>query len=214
MDTNLRVFVADHEPAPDTAAPDTAALDTAAPRAGAPAARPGNPPLPGWFVVPVAGAVCGLWAGAVWVSEHVRPDPALHEVALFLHLAALVAGFGAVLVVDWIGVLWLLGRRTFADVTRTAGAVHVLIWASIAALTASGALLAPDMTSALTRVKLALVLVIALNGLHAHALQPRLAAYGSARPPHALLARSAATALVSQACWWAAMAIGFHNHQN
>lgn len=91
-------------------------------------ADPGSPPLPPWVLVPIAAVICGLWAISVWVSVHVAPDPALHEVALFAHLAALVLGFGAVLVIDWIGFLWLLGRRSFRDVTRTADAVHGVIW--------------------------------------------------------------------------------------
>lgn len=195
-------------------------LPAAGPEAPAPVAviprdEAPTPPLPEWFVVPVVVFVCAAWAASVWVSGHVVPDPALREVALFVHLAALIAGFGAVLVIDWIGCLWAIGRRTFLDVTRTADAVHGVIWASLVALTASGALLAPDTGSVLTRIKLALVLVIALNGVHAHVLQPRLSAYEpGGRPPAALLARSAATAGVSQACWWTAMVIGFHNHQN
>ena len=41
--------------------------------------------------------------------------------ALFLHLAALVAGFGAVLVVDLHAVLWLVGRSlTRVDAYATA----------------------------------------------------------------------------------------------
>lgn len=177
----------------------------------APPERP--PPLPSWFVAPVVAVVCLMWGASVWVSEHILPDPALREVALFAHLAALVAGFGAVLVIDWTGVLWVLGRRTFADVTRTADAVHGVIWASLAALTASGALLHPDTGSMLTRVKLALVLIIALNGLYAHVLSQRLALVDG-EPPGDLLARSALAGLVSQICWWAAMGIGFYNSRN
>lgn len=163
--------------------------------------------LPGLVVVAV-------WLFSIELADATHPSQPMHVAALFVHLAALVAGFGAVIVIDWIGLLWALGRRTFADVTHTADAVHVVIWASLLVLVASGVLLEPDFSSALTRVKLALVLVIAVNGLQAHALQPRLAALGAAHPPFALLARAGVTATVSQLCWWAAMAIGFANSQN
>lgn len=162
--------------------------------------------LPGLLVVAV-------WLVSIELTEGAHPSHAVHLGALFLHLAALVAGFGAVIVIDWIGILWALGRRTFADVIHTADAVHVVIWASLLVLVSSGVLLEPDLSSALTRVKLALVLVIAVNGLQAHALQPRLAALGATPPPIGLLARAGVTAAVSQLCWWAAMAIGFVNSQ-
>jgi hypothetical protein len=53
-------------------------------------------------------------------------------------------------------------------------------------------------------------LVIAVNGLHAHVLQPRLRADWDAVPPD-LLARAAATAVVSQLGWWTAVVIGYLN---
>jgi hypothetical protein len=170
--------------------------------------------LPAWVLLPVGLLLCAAWAAMIWMSTHLQPDPTLRSVALFAHLAAMVAGFGAVLVIDWVGLLWSIGRRTFADVTHTAHAVHSLIWLSLAGLTFSGMLLYPDPSSPLTRIKLALVLVVALNGLHAHLLHRRLVALGDRPPPNPLLLLAGLTALVSQACWWAAMAIGFVNHQS
>jgi hypothetical protein len=160
------------------------------------------------------------WVLSVEVAQRVNTGYAVHRGALFVHLASLIAGLGAVLVIDWTGLLWVLGRRTFLDVTRTAGALHALIWLGLAGLVFSGVLLRPDACVTLTRVKLALVLVIAVNGLYAHALQPQLAALGERTAPAALLERSssalmqqaAGTAIISQTAWWASVAIGFHNH--
>jgi hypothetical protein len=157
-----------------------------------------------------ATALVGCWVVAITVSRHAHPSATCRDVALFAHLAALVLGLGPVVVIDWLGILWALGRRTFAEVTRTASAVHGLIWVGFTVLVVSGTLLEPNTAAALTRVKLGLVLVLAVNGLHAHTLQPRLRAAGNALPPD-LLARAAATAVVSQAGWWTAMVIGYLN---
>jgi len=155
-------------------------------------------------------AVFGAWLGAVTLAQNVQPGAAWHDVALFAHLAALVVGLGAVMVIDWFGLLWVLGRRTFVDVTRTASAVHGLIWAGFTALVLSGILLEPNTSAPLTRLKLALVLVIGVNGLHAHALQPRLRYARNDVAPD-LLARATITAVVSQLGWWAAAGIGYLN---
>jgi hypothetical protein len=157
-----------------------------------------------------ATGLVGAWVGAVTLAGSVHPSTACRTVALFAHLAALVVGLGAVIVIDWLGILWALGRRTFAEVTRTASAVHGLIWAGFTVLVASGTLLEPNIGAALTRLKLALVLVIAVNGLHAHSLQPALR-YARDDVAPDLLARAAATAVVSQLGWWTAVGIGFLN---
>ncbi|MGW1490484.1 hypothetical protein [Streptomyces sp. NPDC002402] len=78
---------------------------------------------------------------------------------------------------------------------------------------ASGIMLHPDLASPLTRIKLALVLLLALNGLQAAILRRRIAAAAAASPPARTLMWGAATALISQVCWWGALAIGFLNNQ-
>jgi hypothetical protein len=166
-----------------------------------------------------ATLLVGGWLTAVIVARHVHLSTTAHNVALFGHLAALLCGFGAVLAIDWFGLLWATGRRPFTEVVRTATALHTLIWVGLAGLVATGALLQPDTTSAQSRVKLALVLVIGVNGLYAHLLQAelrsvRLAAFAADRAPWtaaptSLLARAAATATVSQLCWWTTIVIGF-----
>ncbi|MCC3778534.1 hypothetical protein [Streptomyces sp. UNOB3_S3] len=177
------------------------------------------------LVSAAAAGVCAVWAAAVWAAVHLRADPLLHDVALFVHLACLIVGFGAVLTVDWLGLLWLLGKRPLTEVLRAADAVHPPIWLGLAGLVGSGMLLHPDPGALLARVKLGLVLVVALNGLHAWTLQPRLTALSSgALSPspspspspsrgsrRALVARCAAGVLVSQLGWWGATAIGFLN---
>ncbi|MEU7517953.1 hypothetical protein AB0B13_39070 [Streptomyces sp. NPDC042898] len=61
------------------------------------------------------------------------------------------------------------------------------------------------------QVTLLLVLVIALNGVHATALHHRLTDLGHRSPTSGLLLRGGASAVASQINWWGAVVIGFLN---
>ena len=190
-------------------------LDSPPLRPAAPAATEDQPaPLlsPTVLLLSAAGAVSAVWAAAIWLSLHVEADATLTSVALFAHLSALVAGFGAVLVVDWCGLLWMLGKRRLIDVVNLAHTCHAVIWLGLAGLTLSGALLNPDLTALRTQLKLGVVLMLGLNGVQAIALQRRLDALVGA-PPQRLLLRSTLSAGLSQAGWWTATVIGFLTHQ-
>ena len=168
-------------------------------------------PLPGWAPVGLAALMAVALGGALWTAGHLRPDPLLADVALFAHLASLVLGFGAVLAVDWVALLWLLRQRTLDDVVRTAGNAHLPIWLGYAGLVASGVLLEPDLDSTATRVKLLLVLAIGWNGIWAMVLHHRLERVGDAGPGRSLMRVAGAAAAVSQLGWWGAMLVGFLN---
>ncbi|AEH07984.1 MULTISPECIES: hypothetical protein [Protofrankia] len=177
------------------------------------ASSPGSGVLPRWVCFLAIGMMIILgWVAAVWTATRLTADPALHAAALFVHFAALVAGLGAVLAIDFFGLLWLSGRCGFPDVIRVASGLHVLIWAGLAGLVLSGVLLQPDLSAPLTRVKIGLVLLIALNGLHIQAVQHRLRLAAAAS--RALLVRSMISNLLSQAGWWGAMGIGYLNSQH
>ncbi|KDA41683.1 hypothetical protein E0F15_16250 [Frankia sp. B2] len=170
---------------------------------------PASGVLPRWAVFLATGTALVVgWAAAVWTAAHLTADPTLHTAALFVHLAALVGGFGAVLAIDFFALSWLFGRRSFPDVIRVASGLHVMIWAGLAGLVLSGILLHPDLSRRLTQVKIGLVLLIALNGLHIWAIQHRLEQSATV-PSRALLARSIISNLLSQAGWWGAMVIGY-----
>lgn len=158
----------------------------------------------------VATAVGLGVSAAVIVSTHVSLDPTAHRVVLFAHLACVVVAFGAVLAIDWVGLLWVLRRRSLVQVLETAGHLHVPIWGGYAGLVASGALLAPDLGSPLTLTKVVLVFVIGWNGAVAARLQQHVSA-DPAGPGRSVLLASAGCALVSQAGWWGATVIGFSN---
>ncbi|MGK5548760.1 hypothetical protein ACSNOH_29110 [Streptomyces sp. URMC 127] len=167
-----------------------------------------------WWTVAGAGLmICGAWAVCVWVSAHLQADATLHTAALFVHLAGLVLGFGAVLVADYYGLLWITGRCSLREALGSAGRLHTPIWAGLVALVASGMLLHPNPSATLTAVKLVLVLVLSLNGLQAGLLNRRMAEQSSASPSTGVLVWGGATALVSQICWWGAVGIGFLNTQ-
>jgi hypothetical protein len=178
--------------------------------------RPTGPPAPASHrrraadrsrpALRAAVVVTLAWVAVVWSAPHIHAGPAVHRLALLCHLSALVVGFGAVLTVDWLGLQWMLGRVDLGALLRTAGDAHLLVWLGLAGLAASGALLSPDTSAPLTRLKLVAVLVVALNGLYVGRLQRRLAG-GPARWP--LLASGAAAALTSQVCWWTATVVGF-----
>ncbi|MBZ4318425.1 hypothetical protein [Streptomyces huiliensis] len=168
-----------------------------------------------WWTVAATGlAVCAAWSAAVWISAHLRADASLHSAALFAHLATLVLGFGAVLVADYYGLLWLTGRMALTEALDGAARLHTPIWAGLTGLVGSGMLLHPDTSSTLTRVKLVMVLVLSLNGLQAGLLNRRAAGLRpSEQPSRRFLAWGAGTALVSQLCWWGAVIVGFRNSQ-
>lgn len=173
--------------------------------------HPTSPPLPVWSLLGVAILMSGGLGAAIWTADHLHPDEILGEAALFVHLASMVVGFGAVLVVDWVGLQWMLGRRAMSDVVSTAGHVQAPIWIGLVGLVLSGVLLEPDASHRLTQVKLGMVLMVTWNGLLASVLHRRLARETD-RLPRLLLGVAALSAAISQAGWWGAMVIGFLNH--
>jgi hypothetical protein len=160
-----------------------------------------------------AAPVVAAWVTVVLFAQLNEPSQQVHSIALFVHLASMLTGFGAVLLVDWFGLLWAVRRRTLADVLRTAAGAHVPTWAGFTGLLASGALLAPEPTG-MTAIKLLAVLVIGLNGVFAGDLLRRLSTFAGSAPPAGLMARSLLAAAVSQVAWWTAVVIGFLNSQS
>lgn len=154
-----------------------------------------------------AASVIGLVA-AIWLATRIDAGPVLHEIALFLHLAALVVGFGAVLAIDWIGLAWLRGQAELADVLTTATRLTTPIWLGLGGLVATGMFLGPDPTSSRTQSKLALVVLLTLNGHAVRVVHARLLAAGPS-PSRPLLVRAWTSTAVSQIAWWGASIIGF-----
>jgi hypothetical protein len=137
----------------------------------------------------------------------------VHRAALFVHLASLVAGFGAVLVADVHGVLWLLGRRRLDQLVDVTHALHGMIWGGLVGLTVSGVFLNPSVALFRTHIKLVLVLVAGLNGLWVAKLARRLADHRDASHPRAVHPRLVMSVMVSgaisQLAWWGSTLVGF-----
>lgn len=168
----------------------------------------GQVPVPPWLVhVAAAVALFAALLGGLWASTHLHTDEVLGHVVRFGHVSALVLAFGAVLAIDWVAMLWLLGRRRLDDVLRAAADAQVPIWVGYAALVVTGLLLEPDLANPLTRLKVGLVLLVGWNGLVALWLHRLL----SDRPRRAHVVVSLASGAVSQAGWWGALLIGFVN---
>src|SRR3712207_4448321 len=73
-------------------------------------------------------ALVAAWTVMFLAVPYVRIGADLHQLALFAHLAALVLGFGAVLTLDWFGLMWMLRRQTLTTRVRVAQVVHTPIW--------------------------------------------------------------------------------------
>lgn len=160
-----------------------------------------------------AAVVSLAWLAVVVIAPRVAPPPDVRAAALFAHLISMLIGFGAVLFVDWSGILFLAGRRSFGDVLRTAESALTPTWIGFTGLLISGMLLHPQVTY-LTTVKLLAVLVVGLNGIYAGTLAARLSRFHGRRPPTSLLAGAGLATAVSQLAWWTAVIIGFLNSQS
>lgn len=174
--------------------------------------------------VPIRERACALalgllctsgWLAAALVGHAADFGPELHRIGLAVHVLALVLSFGAILVVDWLGFLWLLGRRELHESGRLESAAKPLIWGGLSLLLLSGALIHPDLGNPVTVVKLVCVLVLMLNGLAIGPAMRQLLAL----PPRTrftdvgrrLRIRLLVALAISQACWWTAVMIGLVN---
>ena len=157
------------------------------------------------------------WLLSVTLSTTVHVGTFVHNLAVVLHVLSLVVAFGAIILVDWHGFLWLLGRRELAEIIRLDGAATPLIWGGLAGLLATGVFLNPHLTNPMTDIKLAAVLVLSLNGIMLIPLMRRLARLPSPTAFEDLSAGQrvhlVSCLLISQLCWWTAIIIGFINGQ-
>ena len=161
------------------------------------------------------GIVAVTFVAAVVLSRFVPEAYPLRPVIAALHVMSLVVSFGAVLLVDWHGLLWLAGRRALTESTRLAAAASPIIWAGLGGLFVTGTLLRPDIGSPLTLVKLALVLAVCVNGAVMAPVRLKLSQLSpDASPvdvPEREWRRMMLATTVSQIGWWGAVAIGFVN---
>lgn len=160
-------------------------------------------------------AVTVAWALTVWLSTMLAPPEWVRMPVLFLHLASLVVGLGAVLMIEWHGLLWATGWSTAREVRQADRTLILPVWVGLAGLLATGALLQPDLGQPLTVVKLVAVLVLTLNGVALTrwtADLARMPAKAHFRAlPRAARVGYVASGVVSQLAWWTAVLIGMIN---
>jgi hypothetical protein len=154
------------------------------------------------------GSAVAAWLWTMLVATHVTLPKSIRTPVLFVHLAALVLGFGSVLVSDLIGLLWLTGRKTVIELLDLLDVLQVAIWFGFELLVISGAFLTPDLEKTRVQIKMVLVLVAAINGLWAHSLSGKLRA-AKPVPGKQLIVMVVAAGAVSQIAWWGATIVGF-----
>jgi hypothetical protein len=156
------------------------------------------------------------WAGSILASSVLHPPEWVHAVALVLHLASLIVGFGSILLIEWHGLLWATEWRALHDLRQFDATVRIPVWGGVAGLLVSGALLSPDLHDPLTVVKLWAVLVLSLNGVAVTrwtaelARLPMKARYRTL--PTEMRWRLITATVMSQLAWWTAILIGMFNH--
>jgi hypothetical protein len=158
------------------------------------------------------GVVSVAIVGLVLLSTLINPPHWLQVVALFVHMISLVVGFGAVLAVDWCGLLSLSHRVTIGDVLLTAERLTPLIWIGLTGLTISGVVLKPNLSSWLIVVKLSCVLGVGIVGVLALSTS-RLMERQMPTPARSVVRRGMVLAGASQTFWWTAVIIGFLSSQ-
>lgn len=157
----------------------------------------------------------GGWVASVTVGGSLDAALGVQQIALAVHIMAMVVSLGAILLIDWVGLLWLLGRRQIHEPGRVESAAVLLIWGGLGMLLLSGAFISPDLSDTPTRVKLACVLVLMLNGVAIAPVMKRLhempASTKFSQLSLGLRARMLMALSISQACWWSAVVIGLLN---
>ncbi len=169
-------------------------------------------------------AIVGSLIAAIAASTRFEVTPVVRDMALFVHLASLVLGFGSVLAIDWFGMRLMIGKTSMPDMLAITAALTPPIWLGLAGLVGSGVVLRPDLSSPLTVLKLTLVTIVAVNGIHARALHRAFVRLPQVPPSsrrrhrrrrfsydRRLMIRGMVSGALSQACWWSATLIGFLN---
>jgi hypothetical protein len=153
-------------------------------------------------------------------------DIYIHYAFLFLHIIFIVIGFGAVVVVDTFGLLWLLKKIPLKTVTTTAEITQRLIWIGWFGLVFTGSILLLSKNgvfrdfgmitrmnvSDLTWIKLFLVSMLGANGIFLHFIKRSMEKLNNPEDlPKIIMFRTSLASTISQMGWWGAFTIGFIN---
>ncbi len=135
---------------------------------------------------------------------------------LFIHLISLTVGFGAVIVIDIFGLLWLTKRLPLKLVQSVAGVTQKLIWLGWGGLVISGIglITIKGYLDELTIIKIFFVFMLGVNGVLLHFIKKRMDRFGDTEiMPRSVMFRMGFSTMLSQLGWWGALIIGFlHRH--
>ena len=113
---------------------------------------------------------------SLWIGTTVVPPAWLHTPPLFGHLASVIAGLGAAVLLELSGLLWML-RRAAPRRPPSCRAPGRAPWRGSASpgCWRAGAFLQPDLGQPLTAIKMVAVLIVAMNGVAMTRLTDELA---------------------------------------
>lgn len=137
-------------------------------------------------------------------------------ILLFVHLGGLVLGFGAVLVTDLYGLLWVRNRVRFPQLVSVSRVTEKFVWAGWGVMVATGIplIVLKGEVDNLMAIKIFFVALIGLNGILLHTLHGEIRGYEQGREvPTIVLFRLSFALFVSQVAWWGALLIGFLHRQ-
>ncbi len=140
----------------------------------------------------------------------------VNHILLFVHLVSLVMGFGAVIVIDTFGLLWLLKKIKLSFVNQVADTTQPLIWIGWTGLVLTGIplIVLKGGVSGLSTIKIFAVLMLGVNGVYLHIIKKSMDNINdNSVMPNLAKFRITLASFVSQAGWWTAIVIGFLNNK-
>jgi len=143
-------------------------------------------------------------------------DIELNHILLFIHLVSLVMGFGAVMVIDTFGLLWLLKKVKLSFVQQVANTTQPLIWIgwSLLVITGIPLIVMKGGVSGLSMIKIFAVLLLGVNGVYLHIIKKSMDNINdNSVMPSLAKFRITLASFISQAGWWTAIVIGFLNNK-
>ncbi len=125
-------------------------------------------------------------------------------------------GFGAVMVIDTFGLLWLLKKVKLSFVQQVANTTQPLIWIgwSLLVLTGIPLIVMKGGVSGLSMIKIFAVLLLGVNGVYLHIIKKSMDNINdNSVMPSLAKFRITLASFISQAGWWTAVVIGFLNNK-
>ncbi len=134
------------------------------------------------------------------------------KLPLFLHLISTIVGFGAVLVIDVWGFLWVINKQKLSQVMSVAKVTQILIWVGFLGLVLSGLFLGAHYDKPRTQLKIGLVILLGINGVYLEYIKRWAKKLGDIKfvnAPIMFKLQIGMATIVSQVGWWGSVLIGF-----